>query len=89
MSMNQVHDELKSFKRELEQFHSVLKSSRSALQREHDAVASIWQDSFRKTYDRQWQQFGRNVDQYLDRDAGSYVNFLDQKIRQLAAYLHG
>lgn len=89
MSMDEVHRELMQFRRELERFHGSVRSSLQSLEREHDRVNSMWRDSFRKDYDRQWADFGKHMDSYLARDAEKYMSFLSSKINQVEAYLRG
>ena len=89
MSMDDVHRELIQFRKELERFHSTISASLKSLNREHDRVDGMWNDAFRKDYDRRWSDFGHKMDQYLSRDAGQYTGFLDSKIRQVEAYLRG
>lgn len=87
MSMNDTFREMKNFHAELSRFNESLRSSMTDLQKNHDQVSPLWQDDMRKEYDSQWREFDETMKNYLKREAPAYVQFLDQKLRALAAYL--
>ncbi len=45
--------------------------------------------NFRKQYDLVWGSFEETMKQYLTREAPSYAQFLQGKLRDLQAYLYG
>ena len=89
MSINEVHQALRQFERDLERFNDSIKSGVAALEREHDSISGIWHDDFRKQYDTRWKAFGDNVKKYSSRDAGKYVAFVKTKIQRVEQYLNG
>lgn len=90
MSMDDTHRELRVFARELEKFNESVRSSVNALQREHDRISGIWNDRFRKEYDRRFDAFKLHMDRYLSQDAKKYERFIKLKGQQIGRYLgHG
>ena len=87
MSMNDTFREMQNFHRELVRFNESLRASMNDLQKNHEQVSPLWQDDMRKEYDAQWREFDEMMKNYLKREGPAYTQFLDQKLRALAAFL--
>lgn len=87
--MDETQRELQRFNTDLKRFNQTMKAASSALHRSHESVAPIWNDSFRRQYDRRWNDFGKHMSDYLQREAGRYESFMSTKIQQIGRYLNG
>ena len=89
MSLDEQYEQMRFFAQALDEFNERLNGSVQDLTRRHEAVHPLWQDSFRKHYDAEWDEFKQHMDAYLRHEGPSYAQFLDEKIRSLQAYLFG
>lgn len=89
MSLDEQYEQMRFFAQALDEFNERLKGSVQDLTRYHDAVHPLWQDSFRKQYDAEWDEFEQRMDAYLRREGPAYTQFLVEKIRSLHQYLFG
>lgn len=80
---------LTRFRATLRQFNQSLATTMKDLERQDDQVKRLWQDSFRRQYDRRWAEFSGPVKKYSQSQGGKYEKFVDEKIRALNRYLHG
>lgn len=89
MSMDDQHREMERFFKDLQSFNGHLRISVSNLSQHHSAVDPLWQDEFRKEYDRIWQEFEDGMASYINREAPEYEEFLFQQLKWLRRYLYG
>lgn len=89
MSLDETLQQMQHFDRALNEFNSHLHGSVRDLARNHAVVDALWHDTFRRTYDAEWQEFEQHMARYLNREAPVYAQFLRDKLIQLRRYLHG
>ncbi len=89
MSLDEQFEQMHHFSQALESFNERLRISMTDLTDRHEAVSPIWQDSFRRTYDMEWNPFEEHMKMYLQREALAYSQFLETKLKYLQAYLFG
>lgn len=80
---------LTRFRSTLRQFNEGLTTSMKDLHRQDEDVKRLWQDSFRREYDKRWTSFSGPVERYSKTQGARYEKFVDEKIRALNRYLHG
>ncbi len=86
-SMDQVHEEMREFLRQLKEFHTALERSSHELDQRHREADPLWQDAFRKQYDEQWVPLEAAVTGYRKKTSEQYQKFLEAKLRALQQYL--
>lgn len=89
MSMDEQYAQMRRFKDELVNFNERLRASMQDLKGQHEAVNPYWRDEMRHTYDTHWEPLDEQMRNYLEREGPAYVDFLNNKIRALGAYLYG
>lgn len=89
MSLDETHEALIQFARQLGQFDERLRANRAQLAERHAAIDGIWRDSLRAQYDRELETLDGELRQYADTRSERFEMFLQQKIAQLRDYLHG
>jgi hypothetical protein len=89
MSMDEQFEQMRYFHDALNAFTDRLRASVMDLEQKHAVVDPLWQDAFRKQYDLVWSSFEETMKQYLTREAPSYTQFLQDKLRDLHEYLYG
>ncbi|KAA2239218.1 hypothetical protein F0L74_23720 [Chitinophaga agrisoli] len=87
--MDEVHDRLQQFQRNLEIFNDKLKVSFDQLTRYHETVHPWWQDSMRNEYEIRWKPLEDKMKQYVTTDGNNYSDILLHKINLIKRYLHG
>lgn len=89
MSMDDQYDMMQRFKSHLEEFNQQLWGSWNETEQYHEAVSPIWQDSFRRDYDRAYDQLKEWIATYLVGEAPRYIEFFEIKLEALRRYLYG
>jgi hypothetical protein len=88
-SLDDTHERLLVFRRDLAQFTEQMAGSLAALRDHHTALDDLWRDSFRARYDDVWEPLVADVSAFRDHESPEYDRFLEAKIRSLDEYLHG
>ena len=88
-SLDDTHERLLVFRRDLAQFTEQIAGSLAALRDHHAALDDLWRDSFRARYDDIWEPLVTDVSAFRDHESPDYDRFLEAKIRSLDEYLHG
>ena len=86
-SMDELYRDMQHFRDDLVGFNEMLKSSIHDLEGEYDQVSGLWQDEFRRMFDRQWGPFRETMNHYVVSEGPGYVEFLSMKLQQLGRYL--
>ena len=89
MSLNDTYESLQLFARELREFDERLRAGEAEIRRLHTGIDAIWRDSLRSDYDRLIGEFEQQVAMYADSRSDRFEQFLQAKLAQLRAYLHG
>jgi uncharacterized protein YukE len=89
MSLDEQFEQMRYFAQALEEFNERLRVSVTDLTNKHDTISPLWQDSFRRKYDAEWNEFEERMKAYIQREAPAYAQFLDDKLKHLYAYLFG
>lgn len=87
--MNETEAQMTVFLSTLQAFNSHLHASVRDMAHHHEVVNPLWQDSFRRQYDAEWQQFVDLMARYLNREAPEYEQYLYEKLIALRGYLYG
>jgi hypothetical protein len=88
-SLDDTHERLLIFRRDLTAFTEQMAASLSALLDHHTGLDGLWQDTFRARYDAAWEPLMRGVEEFRDHESPEYDRFLQDKIRALEEYLYG
>ena len=88
-SLDDTHERLLEFRRDLAQFTEQMATSLAALHDHHAALDGLWRDSFRARYDATWEPLVQGVTMFRDHESPEYDRFLQEKIVALDEYLHG
>ena len=88
-SLDDTHERLLVFRRDLAQFTEQMAASLAALHDHHAALDGLWRDSFRHRYDAVWEPLVADVTVFRDHESPEYDRFLETKIIALDEYLHG
>ena len=89
MSLNDTHDALLRFSRDLERFNQSLVGLEKDLADKHERVDGLWQDASRVIYDQALEECRIRLSRYVTQEAPRFENFLRRKTRQLEDYLRG
>jgi len=89
MSLDQTHEAMTHFARQLEAFNTSLRISYRALRERHDAVDPLWQDEMRRRYDQRLAELDERLATYLSSESEHYEQFIREKLRHLEDYLDG
>ena len=88
-SLDETHERLLTFQRDLAQFTEQMAASLAALHDHHQGLDGLWRDSFRHRYDAAWEPLVQGVETFRDHESPEYDRFLQEKIVALDDYLHG
>ncbi|MBM4429999.1 MAG: hypothetical protein FJ026_06555 [Chloroflexi bacterium] len=88
-TVDDTYAQMTTFLQTLKDFNTHLHVSVSDLAHHHEAVNPLWQDSFRRQYDAEWQQFVDLMARYLNQEAPAYEQYLYEKLIALGGYLYG
>jgi hypothetical protein len=89
MSLDEQFEQMRYFAEALEVFNERLRASVVDLSHKHDTINPLWQDSFRRKYDLEWNEFEERMKAYIQREAPTYTQFLEDKLKNLYSYLFG
>jgi len=89
MSLDETHEALTHFARQLGQFDERLRANRAQLAERHAAIDALWRDSLRAQFDREVEALDTELKHYAETRSERFEAFLNQKIAQLRDYLHG
>lgn len=89
MSLDETYEALAMFSRELHHFDDHLRASHAEMRHLHDNIDGLWRDEMRRTYDRAMSDLQRQLDHYAGSRSEQFEQFLERKLAQLRAYLHG
>ena len=89
MSMDELAQELERFGRALDEFVEVLKTSAQHRAEVEDRAAGLWDDAFRREFQRRYGEYAGPVAAFTEAGAARYQAFVDQKLRQVRRYLDG
>ena len=70
-------------------FNEELRVSANDLSEKHGQLDGIWSDSAAIAYAKLYEPLEASLKQYLGHDAPRMEDFINTKIKQLYAYLHG
>lgn len=89
MNMDDLERELIRFDEALKRFNEHLKSSHDDLRRHHERVDTLWQDEFRKEYDRRWNEFSGPVEKYVAGQGQAYERLIAKRLQAVRRYQRG
>jgi uncharacterized protein YukE len=89
LSLDDTYEQMRQFYLALREFNESLRVSVADVNQKHMAVDPLWQDSFRRRYDAEYQSFLESMTTYLNRESWNYAQFLEDKIQELGQYLNG
>jgi uncharacterized protein YukE len=87
--MDDVFERMLLFRQVLQKFQNSLEMSLADLQARHDAVDPLWQDQARRFYDQHYGPLHAQLLRYVQQKGPDYLQFLEDKLRAIDAYLHG
>jgi len=88
-SLDDTHERLLVFRRDLAAFTERMAASLSALHEHHAGLDAFEHDTFRKRYDAAWEPLMRGIETFRDHESPEYDRFLQEKIVALEEYLYG
>ncbi len=89
MSLDETYESLQLFANELHAFDERLRTGHAEIRRLHAAIDTIWRDSLRNEYDQLIGEFEQQVNVYAGSKSEQFEQFMQTKLAQLRAYLHG
>lgn len=87
--MDEQYEQMQYFAQALNQFNDRIFWSVHDLAAQHTQVDPLWQDSFRRDYDREWQTFQTAMIRYINNEGPAYAQFLHDKLIALRRFLYG
>lgn len=89
MSIDALAEELERFSRALDEFVDVLKTSAQHRAEVEDRAQGLWDDAFRREFQRRHGEYAGPVAAFTGSGAARYQAFIEQKLRQVRRYLDG
>ena len=88
--MDDVFERMQAFRTSLQRFQDALEASLADVTACHGDVDPLWPpDEFRRLYDGHYGPLHDTLVAYVRTQGPDYLNFLDEKLRAIDAYLNG
>lgn len=87
MSMDALAEELRRFADALDDFTEVLKTTEQQRKEAVERAAGLWDDSFRREFDRVHAEYAGPVAQFTESQSEIYQGFIETKLHQVRRYL--
>lgn len=89
MSLDALADELRNFGAALEDFTDLLRSARTAQAEVAERAQGLWEDEFRREFERRHAEYASDVEAFTELDAERYLDFIHEKRHRVEEYLRG
>jgi hypothetical protein len=87
MSLDDTLVALQRLERSLAAFDDALRASTRELSAIEDRMDGVWDDAFRREFQRRTSEVKDPVDRYINRDGERYLAFLRSRVDRLRRYL--